>query len=113
MPPKSAEADAIRIKHMRDAANEALSFIKNKTRQDLVNDRKLVLSLIKEIEIIGEAASKVSTAFCEKHPEIPWDAIIATRNRLIHGYFDIDYDIVWSTVTVELPKLIEKLKNIA
>lgn len=112
MPPKKMDADIIRVKHMRNAAKEALSFIQNKTRDDLINDRQLALSLIKEIEIIGEAANKVSQEFRKKHPDIPWDIIIATRNRLIHGYFDIDYDIVWSTVKDELPKLIKSLAKL-
>jgi uncharacterized protein with HEPN domain len=112
MPPKSDNADIIRVKHMRDAAKEALSFIKDKNRDDLRNDRKLALSLIKEIEIIGEAASKVGVAFRKTHQDIPWDIIIAARNRLIHGYFDVDYGIVWSTVTGELPKLLERLNEI-
>lgn len=112
MPPKNIEADIIRIRHMKDAAKEALSFVRNKTRDDLVKDRKLALSLIKEIEIIGEAASKVGSDLRKKYKDVPWDIIIATRNRLIHGYFDIDYDIVWSTVTVELPRLIENLEEL-
>ena len=112
MPLKSDNADIIRIKHMRDAAKEALSFIKDKNREDLRNDRKLALSLIKEIEIIGEAASKVSAAFRKTHQDIPWDIIIAARNRLIRGYFDVDYGIVWSTVTDELPMLLERLNKI-
>ncbi len=113
MPPKSFEADAIRVKHILDAAREALAFVRNKSQQGLRQDRKLALSLIKEIEMIGEAASRVSAAFRERHRDVPWEAMIATRNRLIHGYFDIDYGIVWDTVTIEFPKLIEKLKNIA
>jgi len=91
------DADQIRILHMTDAAKEAVSFLKGKTRKSLDTDRKLVLALIKEIEIIGEAASKVSPSTRKAHPEVPWDRIVAIRNRLIHGYFDVDLDIVWNT----------------
>lgn len=112
MPRKDDGANIIRIKHMLEAASEAMSFIEGKSREDLDSNRMLTLSLIKDIEIIGEAANKVDSDFCKKHSDIPWTAIITTRNRLIHGYFNIDADIVWKTVTVELPKLIEALERI-
>lgn len=109
---KTTGSDTIRVKHMIDAAKEALSFIKGKSRQDLDRDRKLVLSLIKEIEIIGEAASKISTSFRKTYPNIPWEIVVGARNRLIHGYFDINLDIVWNTVEKELPTLLKHLKKV-
>jgi len=112
MPPKSNEADLIRVKHIIDAVTEALSFIKKKTRSDLNRDRKLVLSLVKEIEIVGEAASKIRPEFKKKYSNIPWGLMVRTRNRLIHGYFDVNKDIVWNTVEDDFPPLIEKLRNI-
>ncbi len=72
----------------------------------------LALSLVKTIEIMGEAASKVSEDLRRDEPDIPWREIVAIRNRLIHGYFDINHDIVWQTVTKELPPLIAKLESI-
>ncbi|MHB8169138.1 MAG: HepT-like ribonuclease domain-containing protein [Thermoleophilia bacterium] len=76
--------DIIRLRHMLDSAREAVSFISGKTRSDLDADRKLTLSLIKSIEIIGEAASKLSEKAQAESPAIPWQDIIAMRNRLIH-----------------------------
>jgi uncharacterized protein with HEPN domain len=76
--------DAIRIRHMLDALDEALGFAEGKERDDLNQDRMLVLSVVKCIEIIGEAASKVTQETRTQHPEIPWNEIIAMRNRLIH-----------------------------
>lgn len=70
----------------------------------------LSLALIREIEVIGEAASRVSDEIKNSHSEIPWGAIIGTRNRLIHGYFDVDLDIVWATVKTDLPALGKQLK---
>lgn len=104
--------DAIRIRHMLDAAKEAVSFADNKERCDLDVNRMLVLSVIKSIEIIGEAASKITKESREEHPEIPWVDIVAMRNRLIHVYFDIDLDRVWDTVTDDLPPLISLLESI-
>ena len=96
---------------MLDAAKEALSFAKNKSRNDLYTDRMLALSIVKSIEIIGEAASTVSKEFREKRKEIPWASIIGMRNRLIHVYFDIDLDRVWDTITDDLPPLITALEK--
>jgi len=112
MPLKSNKADLIRVKHMIDTINEALAFVSGKSRDGLDRDRQLTLSLIKEIEILGEAASRVSEAFRKKHPEIPWAVIVSTRNRLIHGYFDINLDIVWNTVFLEFKPLLKKLSKI-
>ena len=104
--------DLIRVKHMLDSANEALSFIKDKTRKDLDQNKMLVLSLVKCVEIIGEAANSITDDLKSKHTSIPWQDIIKMRHRLIHIYFDVDYDIVWKTVKDELPELIRELKKI-
>ena len=104
--------DSIRLRHMLDAAKEALSFTSGKSRTDLESNRMLVLSLVKDIEIIGEAASQVSEEFKASYPQIPWQEIIGMRNRLIHVYFDVDLDVLWSTVTKNLPQLVAELENI-
>ena len=104
--------DRIRLQHMLDAANEAWEFVRGKGRSDLDTDRKLVLSLIKELEIIGEAAGKVSAEIRAQHVSIPWQDISGMRNRLIHAYFDIDLDVVWTTVTKDLPFLKTELEKI-
>ncbi len=104
--------DLVRLQHMLDAARESLSFAKDKNRNDLYSDRMLALSIIKSIEIVGEAASTVTKEFREKYNEIPWASIVAMRNRLIHVYFDIDLDRVWDTVTDDLPPLITALEKV-
>jgi uncharacterized protein with HEPN domain len=104
--------DLIRFRHMLDAAKEAISFIKAKKRTDLDTDRMLVLSLVKAIEIMGEAASKVTKESRDSHPAVPWLNIIGMRNRLIHVYFDIDLDRVWDTITDDLPPVIAALEKI-
>lgn len=107
MPLKS---DEIRIKHIIDAAEEALKFIKGVSKENFLKNRLLQLSLTKELEIIGEAADKVSDEYREKFSDIPWSQIIGMRNRLIHGYFDVDANIVWKTVTEDLPNILRLLK---
>ena len=104
--------DRIRVRHMLDTALEAMAFSKNREHSDLDKDRMLVLSLVKSVEIIGEAASKVSQDTRDHYLEIPWANIVGMRNRLIHVYFDIDLDRVWDTVTDDLPPLISALEKI-
>jgi uncharacterized protein with HEPN domain len=103
--------DAVRLRHMLDAAKEAAFFAQNKTRSSLDTDRQLVLSLVKSIEIIGEAAATVTTKCREDFPQIPWRDIVSMRNRLIHAYFDINLDILWKTVVEDLPPLIAELEK--
>ena len=101
--------DAIRLRHMLDAAQEAIAFARGRTRSDLNDSRMLVLSLVKAIEIVGEAAFRISPTTHAELPDIPWDAIIGMRHRLVHAYFDINLDILWRTVTDELPELVDVL----
>jgi len=101
--------DAIRLRHMLDAAQEAIAFATGRTRSDLNDSRMLVLSLVKALEIIGEAAFRISPATRTELQDIPWDAIIGMRHRLVHAYFDINLDILWRTVTDELPDLVDVL----
>lgn len=97
---------------MLDAAKEARSFIKERKRTSLDVDRKLELALMKSMEIIGEAASKVTKECQEDLSQIPWPNIIGMRNRLIHAYFDINLEILWKTVTEDIPGLIDELEKI-
>ncbi len=104
--------DPVRLHHMLDAAKEAVLFAENRTRSDLESDRMLTLSLVKCIEIIGEAAARMTKERQQELPQIPWPQIISMRNRLIHAYFEIDLDAVWDTVTGDIPVLIVQLEEI-
>ena len=104
--------DLTRLRHMIEAPQEGLGFALHKRREDLDQDRMLTLALIKAIEIVGEAGSKISPEFRERHPEIPWPAILGMRNKLVHAYFQIDLDVVWHTTTNELQPLVESLTAI-
>jgi len=105
------ESDLVRLRHMLDACREALSFVKGRKQSDLATDRMLLLSLVKEIEIIGEAATQVSNPCRRDIPTIPWEDITGMRHRLVHAYFDIDAKIVWRTVLDDLPSLVEALEK--
>jgi uncharacterized protein with HEPN domain len=104
--------DAIRLHHMLDAAQEAIRFTGGKTRSDLDNDRILVLALVKDVEIIGEAAYQTSLDTREELSDIPWDDIIGMRHRLVHAYFEINLDILWRTIKDDLPPLVKILQTI-
>ena len=82
------------------------------TREDLDGERVKQLALTRLVEIVGEAANRVSLARRERHPEIPWPQIIGMRNRLIHGYDVIDLDLLWHTIKTDLPPLVSSLKKI-
>ena len=104
--------DEVRLRHMLLAACEAVSFARGRVRGDLETDRQFVLSLVKDIEIVGEAAAQITESARTQAPEIPWQRIIAMRNRLVHAYFNINLDVVWQTVQEDLPVLIARLERI-
>jgi len=97
---------------MQQAATEALEFSRGCSRETLDGDRQLTLALVKEIEIIGEAATKVSAACQARHPQLPWRQIVGMRNRLIHAYHDVDLDVLWDTVTLSLQPLLQEIETI-
>jgi len=101
--------DDIRLRHMLDAARQALEFVRGRTRADLDADRMLVLASVKAIEIVGEAANQVSESCRNRCPGIPWADLVGMRNRLVHAYFDINLDVLWQTVHNDIPQLITAL----
>ena len=102
----------VRLRHMLDHAREAVSLVQDKTRADLDSDRLLNLGLVRLLEIVGEAASQISREECALYPQIPWPQIVSMRNRLIHGYDTVDFDILWQILTCDLPPLIADLETI-
>lgn len=106
-----AKSDLIRLRHMLGAAEKALHFTRGKTRADLDREEQLSLALVRILEIIGEAAAKVTLDCQARNPMVPWKEIVGTRNRLIHGYEEVDLDIVWQIVSGDLPGLVVALKT--
>ncbi len=104
--------DEIRLQHMLDAATEALSFAQGRTRIELDSDRMLVLSLVKAIEIVGEAAYQITDMTRDEIPSIPWADIIGMRHRLVHAYFDINLDVLWKTIQDDIPALIAQIESL-
>ena len=109
MPP---DKDLVSLQQMLDHACEAVDMVKDRTRGELDTERVLSLALVQLMQIIGEAAGRVSLVRQAKHPELPWPEIIALRNRLIHGYDAVDFDILWQIVTNDIPPLVSALERI-
>lgn len=104
------EKDEVRLRHMLDAAEQALRFRSGRTRADLDTDLMLRFALVHAITIIGEAASRISEPTRGALPDIAWPALIGMRHRLVHAYFDVDADVLWQSVNEKLPSLVEHLR---
>ena len=104
--------DLVFIEHILDSINAIEEFSKNLTRRELENNRLKRSAIVREIEIIGEAAKNISNNFKNDYNEIPWREIIGTRDKVIHHYFGVDLEIVWRIITIFLPDLKKKLEKI-
>ena len=104
--------DRVRLGHMIDAAESVIQFTTGRSPSDLNADRMLLFAVVRAIEVVGEAAARMSEDLRSAAPRVPWRAIVSMRNRLVHGYFDIDTEIVWKTAAEELPALLPVLRGL-
>ena len=104
--------DTIGLRHMLDHAREAVQLVRARSRADLDSDRLFNLAMTRLLEIIGEAGGRVTQATRDRHPQVPWSQIVGLRNRLIHGYDEVDFDILWAIVQTDLPPLVAHLEAI-
>lgn len=98
--------------HMQQAATEARAFVDGLTKKDFLADKRTQQAVIMNLIIIGEAVTKVMgrfADFAQAHQQVPWRSMRGMRNRIAHGYFDINLDVVWDTVQTALPELLEQL----
>lgn len=102
----------VRMHHMLDYSREAVAMAKGKTAKEISQNRQLGLALTHLVELVGEAAGRVPPEIQTRYPHVPWPKIVGMRNRLIHGYDYVDYDILWDTITQDLPSLIAELEKI-
>lgn len=94
------------------AARDAISCLGNLSPQEFRKSRLHQLAVLKAVETVGEAAARVSETTRTLHPDIPWREIVGMRHRLVHGYFEVDLEIIWSTVRNDLPPLVARLQEI-
>lgn len=102
------------LDHMRQAASDACGFVEGMDKSDFMQDKRTQQAVVMSLIVIGEAATKVMDAdpgFVQANAHIPWRAMRGMRNRMAHGYFDINLDVVWETVQVSLPELIKQLRG--
>ncbi len=89
--------DLVYVEHMLDTARKAMGKVRGKSRSDFDGDENLRITLTHLLQIIGEAARRVSPAFREAHPDIPWQDIVGMRHKVVHDYLDVDEEVVWDT----------------
>ncbi|MDE0335875.1 MAG: DUF86 domain-containing protein [Defluviicoccus sp.] len=102
--------DASFLLDMLVAARDAVAFAAGLSFSEFARDQRTQLAILKSVEIVGEAASRVSADTVQGNPSIPWREIVGMRNRLVHAYFEIDLRLVWDTVVDDLPALISQLE---
>lgn len=104
--------DRVYIQHIIDNSNKAINFVKDISREDFDNDEKLRLALTHLLQIIGEAARRISPEFRANYPQIPWKEIVGMRSKVVHYYLNVDEDIVWQTIKSDLAPLVLELETI-
>ena len=100
------------VRHIRDETDYLARQSRNLSKKDFLQDETLKRAFVRSIEIIGEATKRLPEDFKEKHADVEWRQIAGMRDRLIHGYFSIDYDIVWDVITNKVPALQHELEKI-
>lgn len=100
------------LDHMQQAATDACGFVEGLAKEDFLGDKRTQQAVIMSLIIIGEAVTKVMdecAEFTQAHAQVPWRNMRGMRNRIAHGYFDINLDVVWDTVQTALPELLKQL----
>ena len=110
--PRSPDRDRLHLLYMLDVAEHSQQFIKDRARDDLHNDRSLQFMLAKAVELIGESANQISNELRVRNSQIPWRKIIGMRHVLVHNYWQVEMDVLWDTVIVDIPLLIDELRRI-
>ena len=106
------ERDAAYIWDMLDSARTLHNFVRGVSFHNYIQDKKLQLAVERALEIIGEAARRVSETYRQAHPEIPWQSIIAQRNVLAHEYGEIKHELIWKLARIRIPELIASLEKL-
>jgi len=101
--------DSIYIDHIKASIDRIQQYISGLEQSTFLEDLKTQDAVVRQLEIIGEATKKISFELREKYPAIPWSDMAGMRDRLVHDYIDVDFEIVWKTVSENIPQLKELL----
>jgi len=104
--------DRVYLKHIRDSLLEVRQFIEGESYESFLENRMMQNAVMRSFEVVGEAARRVSPEFREAHPELPWRLMGDFRNKLIHDYFGLDLDIIWTTATEDAPRLLVQIEGL-
>ncbi|AFZ48916.1 HepT-like ribonuclease domain-containing protein [Dactylococcopsis salina] len=100
------------LQHILDEAEYLFQSSQNLSKEDFLKDETLKRAYIRSLEVIGEATKNLPNSFKAEHPEVAWRRMAGMRDKLIHNYFGVDYDIVWNAIIDEIPNLKVKIENI-
>jgi uncharacterized protein with HEPN domain len=104
------ERDELRLRHVLDAAERISDYLSGIERDSFLSNRLLQDAVVRNLEIIGEACVNLTSELREANAHVPWQKVSAIRNRLVHGYFDVDVGVVWQTVKDSLPPFLEQVR---
>lgn len=94
------------------SVNNIEEYVQEMTQEVFVNDKKTIDAVVRNLEIIGQAARNIPSEITAKYPEIPWKEMVSMRNKVLHEYFGIDLDILWKTIKEDIPRLKGQIKNL-
>ncbi|MCI2429272.1 DUF86 domain-containing protein [Candidatus Acetothermia bacterium] len=100
------------LKDILDALDSIEAFVQGMNQDDFEKDDKTASAVVKKFEIIGEATKQLSSEVRQKYPEVPWSDMAGMRDRLIHGYFGVDYEVVWRTIKERIPQVKPQIRKI-
>lgn len=106
------ERDELRLRHILDAAERVAGYLSGVSRDTYLANRMLQDAVVRNLEIIGEACVNLTTEFRHAHAEVPWQKASGIRNRLVHGYFDVDLGVVWQSAVDSVPPFAEQIRSI-
>ena len=101
--------------HFEDILNyakDSLDFVQNTSYEEFISDKKSVFAVVRALEVIGESSNRIADELKEKYSHLPWIEMRGLRNRIVHNYDDIDYDIIWNVLKNDIPSLITKIELI-
>ncbi len=100
------------FKDILEYAKYSLSFIETVTYEEFILDKKVIFATVRALEVIGESSNRISDELKEKYKYLPWVEMRGLRNRIVHNYDDVDYDIIWNVLKNEIPTLINQIEQI-